>query len=116
MAPSWRAISRDTFPSTALATAQRLAVTSAVVLFGSAARLRSFAISSLGTRHSAPVRSLRMINPFDVSVGACCSMESQAQFDLEPEEPLRIKYGPKPWSMSKNSATVHVHPSIASAR
>ena len=34
MAPSWRAISRDTFPSTALATAQRLAVTSAVVLFG----------------------------------------------------------------------------------
>ena len=35
-------------------------------------------------------------------------MESQAQFDLEPEEPLRIKYGPKPWSMSKNSATVHM--------
>ena len=81
MAPSWRAISRDTFPSTALATAQRLAVTSAVVLFGSAARLRSFAVSSLGTRHSVPVRSLRMSNPFDVSVGACWSMESQTQFD-----------------------------------
>ena len=36
------------------------------------------------------------------------SMESQAQFDLEPEEPLRTKYGPRPWSMSKNSATVQV--------
>ena len=51
---------------------------------------------------------MRMSNPFDVSVGACWSMESQAQFDLEPEEPLRIKYGPRPWSMSKNSATVQV--------
>ena len=74
----WRAISRDTFPSTALATAQRLAVTSAVVLFGSAARLQSFAVSSLGTRYSEPVRSLRMSNPFDVSAGVCWSMESRA--------------------------------------
>ena len=106
MAPSWRAISRDTFPSTALATAQRLAVTSTVVLFGCAARLRSLAVSSLGTRHYEPVRLLRMSNPFGVGVGACWSMESQAQFDLEPEEPLRIKYRPRPWSMSKNSATV----------
>ena len=76
MAPSWRAISRDTFTSTALATAQRLVVTSVVVLFGSAARIRSFAVSSLGMRHSEPVRLLRTSNPFDVSVGACWSMES----------------------------------------
>ena len=60
---------------------------------------------------NAPLRAGALVahdNPFDVSVGACWSMESQAQFDLEPAEPLRIKYGPKPWSMSKNSATVHV--------
>ena len=61
--------------------------TSGVVLFGSAGRLRSFAVSSLGTRHSEPLRTLRMSNPFDVSVGACLSMESQAQLDFEPEEP-----------------------------
>ena len=79
-----------------------------MVLFGSAARLRRFAVSSLGTRHSVPVRALRMSNPFDVSVGACWSMESQTQFDLEPKEPLRIKYGPRPWSMSKHSVTVQV--------
>ena len=35
-------------------------------------------------------------------------MESQAQFDFEPEEPLRIKYGPRPWSKSKNSVAVQV--------
>ena len=96
IALSCRVISCGAFPSTALATAQRRAVTSFVSLVDRAARLRSFAVVSLGTRHSRPVRSFRTSSPFNVSVGACYSTERHSQFDFQPDEPLRMAYGPRP--------------------
>ena len=76
IALSCRATSCGTFPSKALATAQRRAATSFVALVGRAERLRSFAALSLGTRHSRPVRSFRISSPFDVSAGACSALLS----------------------------------------
>jgi hypothetical protein len=42
-------------------------------------------------------------------------MECHSQFDLQPDEPLRMAYGPQRSSMSKNSATVQLPVSLLSA-